>query len=94
MVAPIIVSGHSFLIRNGSAALGEQSGDRASVPTPGNGFWRIAGNNRPMLMETIANRAAKTDLHVFRNLRRRRFVAEVARESRSAQHLCMQKWKA
>jgi hypothetical protein len=38
---------------------------------------------RPMLMEAIANHAVNATLHVFRNPEAlRRFVADVARESR------------
>jgi len=50
-------------------------------------FWRwllaYRWQGRPILMEAIANHAVHADLHVFRNPEAlRRFVAQVARESR------------
>ncbi|PYT67115.1 MAG: adenylate kinase [Acidobacteria bacterium] len=50
-------------------------------------FWRwllaYRWQGRPALMEAIAKHAVHADLHVFRNPEAlRRFVAEVARESR------------
>jgi adenylate kinase family enzyme len=50
-------------------------------------FWRwllaYRWQGRPVLMEAIAKHAVHADLHVFRNpAALRRFVAEIARESR------------
>jgi hypothetical protein len=70
-----------FWTSHSSAALGEQSGDRASVPS-GAGSFRTAVKAHPM--QAIANHAASAELRMLRNPEaRRRFVADVGYESRS-----------
>jgi hypothetical protein len=72
-----------FWTSRSPAAPGEPSVDRRSVPTIGAGL-AYRRHSRPILMQAIANHAAKADLHIFPNPKAlRRFVADLGRETRS-----------